>query len=649
MRHVYKYQHRTFSYAVCVCYDMVRLLYFDRSGILVTEPFRWDQRDSLLHRFIWKIAKLANAGRFEDLGHDPTTMLVSGDARDMFLGLKDDESLPQHVREGFKKATADDYPVYKLEVVSDQPSSDEWFEDMPFPPPKWQFGSPSTGQPQSIPLRELSPRSCQDPQLQPLQPGARSFLVGRPHFAAGELVGRCTRGYFAYDVTDADRTKWRVCFLKDSWRPVVPGRTRPEHLVYQRLRFFGADKGVGTLVCGGDVGGHWDQRTRLLEDCLPQESRPVLRVHYRLVIEEIGIPLEEFDSFPELSAIFVDVIQAHYRAWTLARVLHADISVSNIMIAPPTGDPSPGRRRGMLIDWDLSRLECELDRCRTSKPDRLGTWQFRSALSLLYPWKPYARSDDVESFVHAYLFLVCRFHPTDAAAPLSDLVRALFHTRALVADGVAVGGSAKRALFTAGRSTIRVLRNPALQELLDEIVFQCAESYGGIDFDEMRRRYGFPPKLPPSPKSRQGSSESGVSQARRRAVVFDRDDMPRTRSDGSSARARYLKRKADLDLKAARVANSNTGGSEDSDPCVVQGFLSEGGDLVDLFMKHAVTAVQLVCSDKAADQLVARRHEDVYRPGWNDDRDRDRVVIDSETDPDSSHSILCDASIRSSS
>ena len=52
MRNLWKHQHRTFSYAICVCCDMARLFRFDRSGILVTEPFRWDETGSILHCFI---------------------------------------------------------------------------------------------------------------------------------------------------------------------------------------------------------------------------------------------------------------------------------------------------------------------------------------------------------------------------------------------------------------------------------------------------------------------------------------------------------------------------------------------------------------------------------------------------------------------
>ena len=112
----------------------------------------------------------------------------------------------------------------------------------------------------------------------------------------------------AFDVIDPK--KWVPCFLKDSWRPDVPGRTRPEHLAYQRLHRMDVEKkdDIATLICGGDVGGTRAQCTRVQKD-LPDANRPVPRVHYRLVIEDIGLPLSEFRDFGELSSIFASVLE----------------------------------------------------------------------------------------------------------------------------------------------------------------------------------------------------------------------------------------------------------------------------------------------------------------------------------------------------
>ncbi|KAI1786029.1 hypothetical protein LXA43DRAFT_840492, partial [Ganoderma leucocontextum] len=119
--------------------------------------------------------------------------------------------------------------------------------------------------------------------------------------------------------------------------------------------------------------------------------------HYRIVIKEICLPLTEFRSFSELAGIFRDALCAHLGAWEGAKILHRDMSVGNILIDPTT-------RRGMLIDWEMSRLASELE-------DSPGTWRFRSALSVYYPRKPYRLSDDIKSFIHAFQYMVLSFHP----------------------------------------------------------------------------------------------------------------------------------------------------------------------------------------------------------------------------------------------
>ena len=64
------------------------------------------------------------------------------------------------------------------------------------------------------------------------------------------------------------------------------------------------------LPSNSDVGGHHKQCTRLgVQDVLPLGKKPVPRVHYRLVVEDIGLPLSEFRSFGELAGIFADALK----------------------------------------------------------------------------------------------------------------------------------------------------------------------------------------------------------------------------------------------------------------------------------------------------------------------------------------------------
>ena len=308
-----KYQHRTFCYSIYVCFDMARLLYFDRAGAYVSEPFSWVETKSLLHQFIWKFARMANENNLGDMGHDTTAMLVSVSDRRKFINAAKKSELAPHIRAGLKKASENGCPLYELTVEDVPPSRDEWFPDEPFPEPS----TPDSSQSQSQSGGSSSNDHSTSTSTSGSTTSVRRFIVGRPHFSADALVGRCTRGYMAFDVTNSKN--WVPCFLKDSWRPYAPTRTRPEHLVYKRLkrRNVEATDGIATMICGGDVGGALAQKTRVEKD-LPALNRPVRRIHYRLVIEDIGLPLSEFESFSELSAIFVDALRG---AWDSSLLL----------------------------------------------------------------------------------------------------------------------------------------------------------------------------------------------------------------------------------------------------------------------------------------------------------------------------------------
>ena len=55
--------------------------------------------------------------------------------------------------------------------------------------------------------------------------------------------------------------------------------------------------------------------------------------------------------------------QAHCDAWTLAKVLHRDISVSNIMIEEIYDkDGTLLEGRGVLCDWDLCKYQEQMNK-----------------------------------------------------------------------------------------------------------------------------------------------------------------------------------------------------------------------------------------------------------------------------------------------
>ena len=297
MHNLFAFQHRLFSYGFYVQWRWARLLYFDRTGALVSEPFDWTETSSPLHEFVWKFAHMTP----EERGYDPTAQEASySEIQEVLAAANANSSeLPEAIRPYVQKAflsndTEGDHtgmdgpewdvneaPIYPLTVTSSAPSPDDMFPDS-----------------------ELTSAVTDVTTIE------HTFLVGRPHFLADSLIGRCTRGYIAWDISEQ-----RFCFLKDSWRPLVPGRARPEHLVYERLRNHGVTRRIATLVCGGDVGGP-RQQTTVTHEWFPECKQPIPRVHYRIVTEEIGAPLTEFANFGELNAVFLDVILGECKTWS---------------------------------------------------------------------------------------------------------------------------------------------------------------------------------------------------------------------------------------------------------------------------------------------------------------------------------------------
>ncbi|KAL1949934.1 hypothetical protein VTO73DRAFT_8815 [Trametes versicolor] len=79
------------------------------------------------------------------------------------------------------------------------------------------------------------------------------------------------------------------------------------------------------------------------------------RSHMRIIIDDVGRPLTDFDSTSELVRAIRDAIRGHQLAWQKASVLHRDISVGNILIT----DEIEEKRKfdGFLHDYDYSAME----------------------------------------------------------------------------------------------------------------------------------------------------------------------------------------------------------------------------------------------------------------------------------------------------
>ncbi|KAA1473551.1 hypothetical protein DENSPDRAFT_802761 [Dentipellis sp. KUC8613] len=398
---VFTHQHRTHVYALYVFRHQARILYFDRAGCIVSEPFQYDNGTyTPLHRFFWRLAHMSN----EERGYDHSAVLASEDE--------------------VKKM---------VEYARDPPT--EYIGGQIYRALSWDS-------------EKGAPRSTQWPVYK-VTMGSRRLLIARPIASSHSLYGRCTRGYIAYD--PKART---VSFLKDCWRADHP-RAVAEHEVYKRL----AAHGVSNIAtCEGsedvlDSRGRW-QVTKA-HGAGDNKSRLAFG-HYRILLREVCRPLIDFKDFRELASLLYDAMTAHEDAWCKAAVLHRDISVNNILILEE-GKGSNVRRRGILNDWDVCKYREEMDESTTPRrPNLTGTWYFRSALSLQYPYKPYRVSDDIESFVHIYHYCIYRFHDTkeDHLAEIINITYGNVGTRTV--DGVVIGGSHKLGNMEISRPPMRV-------------------------------------------------------------------------------------------------------------------------------------------------------------------------------------------------
>ncbi|TFY61764.1 hypothetical protein EVG20_g6936 [Dentipellis fragilis] len=251
--HVFTHQHRTHVYALYVFRHQARILYFDRSGCILSEPFQYGTGiDTPLHRFFWRLAHISN----EQRGYDRTAVLAS-----------------------------EDEVKQTVEYAQDPPT--DYIGEQIYHALSWDS-------------ENGAPRSTQWPAYK-VTMANRALLIARPMASTKSLHGRCTRGYIAYDLKE--RT---VSFLKDFWRQDSP-RVIAEHEVYKRLA---AHKVSNIATCDDsedvrDAHGQW-QVTKI-RNAVDHKSRLPFG-HYRIRLREVCRPVIDFKDFRELASLLYDAM-----------------------------------------------------------------------------------------------------------------------------------------------------------------------------------------------------------------------------------------------------------------------------------------------------------------------------------------------------
>ncbi|KAI6110183.1 hypothetical protein EDD16DRAFT_1898042 [Pisolithus croceorrhizus] len=136
------------------------------------------------------------------------------------------------------------------------------------------------------------------------------------------------------------------------------------------------------------------------------------RYLHRLVLGFVRRRLTQFKRTRELAVGIFHAMEAHWKAFEKARVLHRDISVNNILIDE--------NGKGVLIDWALAvLLDDQGDSNVIERHDRMGTWQFMSAELLKNPGQIHTLQDDIESFVHVLRWTILCYLP----GPMDEVSR----------------------------------------------------------------------------------------------------------------------------------------------------------------------------------------------------------------------------------
>lgn len=332
-------QHRLAVFMLLILGRRFRILRWDRAGVIVTKSIDYYEDPDPLCDFLWRIAHLPDTA----LGFDPSaTRLFSGDPEwsDMnehAISLESDvNSAPRVLNPG------------ELTPKPEVPGEEQAYIVFDY-------------------VRKQFARSIADPRwprfklrvfVGPDGAETRDFLVGKPVFSAPGAVGRGTRGYVAIDCVTG-----RFVWLKDSWRAAYEG-IEQEGLILQRLNADPQIKDVPTLVCHGDVlsqrtltAAWWEKQNPLppssesdtstnqktsdvppasFETTQPrglkrerededEESEPPsaqtdgipkLRCpirhhqHYRIVVEEVGMPLNRFETGLQLVCLLFDCLKS---------------------------------------------------------------------------------------------------------------------------------------------------------------------------------------------------------------------------------------------------------------------------------------------------------------------------------------------------
>ncbi|KAG1726334.1 hypothetical protein EDD22DRAFT_961450 [Suillus occidentalis] len=220
--------------------------------------------------------------------------------------------------------------------------------------------------------------------------GVLTLIIPQPTALGFPPAGRGTRTCPAFDLVNK-----KVVMFKDSWRVSLPD-VLPEGEVYKLLKSHNV-RNVATCIAYHDVPFSIPQQLNQTVKfssatwaCRNTVTTP--HILHRLVLDIVGRKLTKFESSHQLVQSIRDALIAHKDTHDLAKLLHRDLSVGNVVIHDGIG---------ILIDWDLAKL---ITIQGPRQKNRTGTWQFMSAYLVAHSDAIHRVEDDLESSLYVLLW-----------------------------------------------------------------------------------------------------------------------------------------------------------------------------------------------------------------------------------------------------
>ncbi|KAI0297779.1 hypothetical protein B0F90DRAFT_1669315 [Multifurca ochricompacta] len=278
----------------------------------------------------------------------------------------------------------------------------------------------------------------------------------------GELRSYITPGFLAHRYSRDPKGRRRI--------------SRIAHAQVPNIAKFGRAGDVPLSPEHTDVASFTTQRTRTQDyvkrpggehDWCPGQPCVEPYVHYRLVLETLGKPLNTYKSTRQLCEVIRDAIIG----WSQPTLLHTrelnlhrDVSAGNILISD--------EGCGILIDWDLcKRVRKGAEKAR--QHSRTGTWKFISIWRLLEPsLRRHEICDDLESFLWVLVYQIAKCR-SPGKTDMSTAMQLVFDGHSVVGSDNLVRGGVGKFDFLGGAhirpDTIEWLAATPCSDIVEEL------------------------------------------------------------------------------------------------------------------------------------------------------------------------------------